>query len=150
MNLKNYTSSVSVTNSINKIEHRLVSAGATHIVKLYDDEQTLTGITFQIAVGDNPLLFKLPAKAESVFNVLWGEVRRPRPETKKNVQQQAARTAWKLLSDWVDIQISLIKIEQVEMLEVFLPYCWDPSTDKTYFDKLKESKFKALAQYTES
>ena len=126
MNLKNYTSSVSVVNSINKIEHRLVSAGATHIAKVYDDEKNVKGITFQIPVNDKSLIFKLPAKSESVFNVLWGEVRRPRPETKENIQQQAARTAWKLLSDWVDIQISLIKIQQVELLEVFLPYCWDP------------------------
>ena len=126
MNLKNYTSSVSVVNSINKIEHRLVSAGATHIAKVYDDEKNVKGITFQIPVNDKPLIFKLPAKSESVFNVLWGGVRRPRPETKENIQQQAARTAWKLLSDWVDIQISLIKIQQVELLEVFLPYCWDP------------------------
>ena len=130
MNLKNYTSSVSVVNSINKIEHRLVSAGATHIAKVYDDEKNVKGITFQIPVNDKSLIFKLPAKSESVFNVLWGEVRRPRPETKENIQQQAARTAWKLLSDWVDIQISLIKIQQVELLEVFFPYCWDPQKIK--------------------
>lgn len=147
MNLKNYTSSVSVVNSINKIEHRLVSAGATHIAKVYDDEKNVKGITFQIPVNDKSLIFKLPAKSESVFNVLWGGVRRPRPETKENIQQQAARTAWKLLSDWVDIQISLIKIQQVELLEVFLPYCWDPATDKTYFDRLRENKFQSLAQY---
>ena len=110
----------------NKIEHRLVSAGATHIAKVYDDEKNVKGITFQIPVNDKSLIFKLPAKSESVFNVLWGGVRRPRPETKENIQQQAARTAWKLLSEWVDIQISLIKIQQVELLEVFLPYCWDP------------------------
>jgi len=146
MNLKNYSSSVSVVSSINKIEHRLVFAGATHIAKLYDEEKNVKGITFQIPVNNKPLLFKLPAKTESVFNVLWGEVRRPRPETRKNIQLQASRTAWKILSDWVDIQISLIKIEQVELLEVFLPYCWDPSTDKTYFDKLKEGNFKALSQ----
>ena len=119
MNLKNYTSSVSVVNSINKIEHRLVSAGATHIAKVYDDEKNVKGITFQIPVNDKPLIFKLPAKSESVFNVLWGGVRRPRPETKENIQQQAARTAWKLLSEWVDIQISLIKIQQVELWKYF-------------------------------
>ena len=44
MNLKNYTSSVSVVNSINKIEHRLVSAGATHIAKVYDDEKSAESI----------------------------------------------------------------------------------------------------------
>jgi len=147
MNLKNYTSSVSVVSSINKIEHRLVSAGATHIAKVYDDDKNVKGITFQIPVNDKPLLFKLPASSESVFNVLWKEVRRPRPDTRKNIQQQADRTAWKLLSDWVDIQISFIRMEQVEFLEVFLSYCWDPVTDKTYFDKIRENKFQALAQY---
>lgn len=39
MNLKNYTSSVPVINSIAKIEHRLAQAGATHIAKEYDRER---------------------------------------------------------------------------------------------------------------
>lgn len=146
MNLKNYTSSVPVVNSINKIEHRLVSAGATHIVKMYDYNERPTGISFQINVNDLPHVFKLPAKVEKVFEVLWKEVRRPRPGTKKNVEMQAQRTAWKLLSDWVEVQVSLLKIEQIELFEAFLPYHYDIQHDQTLYQKIKAGGFKQLNQ----
>jgi len=143
MQIKNYTSSVSVINSINLIENRLVSAGATHIGKVYDKER-VKGITFQIPVNGIPILFKLPTKSEAVFKVLWKEVRKPRPETKKNIELQSERTAWKILADWVDIQITMITLEQAEFIEVFLPYAFDGVTNKTFFEKMKESQYKLL------
>ena len=147
MNIKNYTSTVPADRSVTMIEHRLVGAGATHIVKLYNEEtKRLIGITFQIKVNNVPLTFKLPAKTESVFNVLWAEVRRPTPSTKKNVEDQAERTAWKILADWVDIQISMIKLEQAEFIEVFLPYSYDIVKDQTLFEKFKANNFKQLTQ----
>lgn len=49
-----------------------------------------------------------------------------------------------LLSDWVHIQISLIELQQVEMMEVFLPYVYDGNTDKTLFDKFRDSGYRLL------
>lgn len=145
MNIKNHTSGVPSDRSVNLIEHRLIGAGATHIAKIYDGEpKRLKGITFQIPLNGVPLLFKLPAKTESVFKVLWAEVRRPQPNTKKNIEDQAERTAWKILADWVDIQISMIKLDQAEFIEVFLPYSYDPRKDQTLFEKFKENNFKQL------
>lgn len=90
MNLKNYTSSVSVINSISKIEHRLACAGATHIAKIYEEGGTgrPIGMIFQINSNGVPMNFKLPAKTESVFKILWQEIRKPRPETKANIKAQ--------------------------------------------------------------
>jgi hypothetical protein len=46
MNIKNYTSSVPIGNSISKIEHRLAQAGATHISKSYEEGKPI-GMMFQ-------------------------------------------------------------------------------------------------------
>lgn len=145
MNIKNYTSTVSADRSVNLIEHRLIGVGATHIAKVYEGEpKRLKGITFQIPVNGIPLLFKLPAKTDLVFKVLWAEVRKPRPSTKQTIEEQAERTAWKILADWVDVQISMIKLEQAEFIEVFLPYSYDPKKDQTLFERFKENNFKQL------
>jgi hypothetical protein len=32
------------------------------------------------------------------------------------------RVAWRILRDWVDIQIALVEVDIVQMQEVFLPY----------------------------
>ena len=145
MNIKNYTSSVPVINSIGKIEFRLAQAGATHIAKSYEREKP-TGMIFQIPVNNTPLTFKLPAKIEKVRDYLINQRNKPpKPEARKTIELQAERTAWKILADWIDIQVSLIQLDQAEPAEVFLPYSYNPATDQTLFEIVKSSGFKLLS-----
>lgn len=144
MNLKNYTSSVPVLNSISRIEHRLAQAGAPHIAKSYEGDRP-TGMIFQIPFNNIPMTFKLPAKADNVFNYLVKQRARP-PKTSAlaPIKAQADRTAWKILSDWIDIQISMIEVEQTESIEMFLAYSYDPDSNLTLFEKIKQNGFKQL------
>lgn len=143
MNLKNYTSNVPAGNSMAKIERCIVQAGATDISKKYE-QNVCMAITFRMLVNNNPVFFQLPAKVEACFDVLWKEVKRPRPDTKRLIREQAERTAWKIVCDWVEVQLSMIMLEQADALEVFLPYVYDPATDTTFYNKLKSGGFKAL------
>jgi len=101
---------------------------------------------FQITHNNVPLTFKLPAKSESVFNVLYNSVKRPRPSTKENIRMQSDRTAWKILSDWIDIQVTMIQLEQAEFTEVFLPYFYDQKSNKTLFEKVAANEIRLLNQ----
>jgi hypothetical protein len=143
MNLKNYTSEVPAITSMGRIEKNLVEAGATDISKKYESGVCIA-IRFRMLVNQIPLFFELPAKVDACFKVLWAEVKRPQPDTKARTLQQAERTAWKIISDWVDIQLSMIKLEQAELLQIFLPYVFDPVKEKTFYSQMKEGGFKAL------
>lgn len=143
MNLKNYTSEVPATTSMGKIETALVQAGATDISKNYKDG-VCVAVRFRMVVNNMPLFFELPARVDNCYRVLYAEIKRPRPDTKEKVRKQAERTAWKIISDWVLVQISMIMLEQAEPLQVFLPYAWNPVTEETYYTKLKAGGFKAL------
>lgn len=143
MNLKNYTSTTPAGVSMAKIEKCLVTAGATNISKAYE-QNVCTAITFRMMVNQTPLFFQLPAKVEGCFEVFWKEVKRPKPDTKQRIREQAERTAWKIICDWVEVQLSMIMLEQAEALEVFLPYVYNPKTDQTFYGQLKEGGFKAL------
>lgn len=143
MNLKNYTSEVPAHRSMSTIEKNLVDAGATDISKKYE-EGICRAITFRMLINQQPLFFKLPAQVDACFKVMWAEVKRPRPETKGNVIRQSEMTAWKIVCDWVEVQLSMIRLDQCEALQVFLPYVYDPSSDQTFYDKLKGTGFKAL------
>jgi hypothetical protein len=141
MNLKNYSSSVPMINSIARIEHRLAQAGATHIAKSYDKERPI-GMIFQIPINEIPLTFKLPAKAEKVLDFMIKQKSRPPKKTQlENMRMQADRTAWKILADMVDIQVSNIQIDQTEPTEAFLSYLYDGNKDQTLFEKMKEASF---------
>lgn len=143
MNLKNYTSEVPAMTSMGRTERTLVDAGATDISKKYEDGVCIA-IRFRMPVNGIPLFFELPAKVDACYKVLWGEVKRPTPDTKKRISAQAERTAWKIISDWVEIQMSMIKLDQAEPLQMFLPFVWNPATEQTFYNSLKSTGFKQL------
>ena len=141
--IKNYTSSVPSSRSVQHIEDKLVQHGAKNILKLYEDKK-LVGIAFIMDLNGQDLPFRLPARIYNVEKMLRSKIKRPRSGTLKNIAQQAERTAWKLLSDWVDIQVSLVDLQQVKFLEIFLPYVYDHLKEETYFEKLEKTNFKHL------
>ena len=146
-NIKNYTSIISADKSISKIERLLVEFGATNINKSYNFEtKKLDNISFLINIDgiSNTVAFKIPARVDRVFDVLWKKVRMPKPTTKSNILEQAERTAWKIVCDWVEIQISMIRLEQAEFIQVFLPYTYNMETNKTLFETIKDGGYKQI------
>jgi len=136
--IKNYTSSVSVSKSISEIEELLSQAGADMIVKQYGDDgqgnRFVMGFTFTIKDGELHQMFRLPANTREFAASLLAEKKRPRKSTAAKVNEQAERTAWKVLKEWVQIQLTLIRVHQVHPFQVFMGYLYDPKTKNTLFD----------------
>lgn len=145
MNLKNYTSETPAINSMGKIERSLVEAGATHISKEYKDG-VCVAFYFQLIVNNKQISFRLPARVEECFKVMYAEYKRPQADTKTKVRSQAERTAWKIVCDWVDVQLSMIRLEQVEPLQIFLPYAYDFKSGQTFYERIQDGGFKLLGQ----
>lgn len=82
INIKNYTSTVPATTSINKIEKLLVGAGARNIMKRYDDEGLTEGIAFILPMNGKQLTFDLKANMVAVYDRLYAEYIRPTEKTK--------------------------------------------------------------------
>jgi len=150
MNIRNYTSGIGVETTIARIEAKLAAAGATGIMKLYDDNKQVSSLAFETNLGGKKYAIKVPANVNACFEALWKEHclhhSRPRESTKETLRDQAARTAWKLVQDWIDVQISMIVMKQAEFLEVFMPYVWDG--ERTHFQIVMDNKFKALPEKT--
>lgn len=144
MPLKNYTSQVPASTSISWIEGKLARSGATQILKEIDIEGRVKGIAFMVSVNGFSMAFRLPAQVEACEKVLKSEVRRPKPDTFKRIVKQAERTAWKIVADWVDAQMAMIELSQVEFLQVFLPYMYSPSQKKTFYELSKEKGLQKL------
>lgn len=132
--------------SIHHIESKLVAHGAKDIMKRYSLEGKLESICFIIILNGNSMSFKLPAKIDACYKILSSKIKQPRHGTNEKILEQAARTAWKIVSDWVDIEMSMIELQQKEFLEVFLSYVYNPLKQQTFYESLKESKFLALTK----
>ena len=149
MNLKNYTSNIPAHTTISYIEAYLAQCGVTGISKQYDGGIP-TALFFHVEIPGNRFTIRLPAKIDEVQEFFWNEyvtaTRRPR-KTKEDFRDQALRTAWKIQQDWVQVQMSLIKLKQVDFLEVFMGFLWDGK--QSYYKSIEASKFKQLPQSTQ-
>lgn len=145
MNIKNYTSSVSADQSITQIERVLVKMGARNIAKEYDGFGKVDAILFSIPRGESVVPIKLPARRAAIKKVLLSQYKRtPSKVQEENATQQADRTAWRNVKDWVEIQATMIELDQVEILEVFMPYIYNLAEKKTVFEIAKDTNFRKL------
>lgn len=144
MNIKNYTSSVAADKSILDIERILIAMGARNIAKEYDGFGKVDAISFSIPRGDGVVPFKLPAKREAIKKLFLKQYRRPSRTHEEQCSAQADRTAWKNMKEWVELQATMIKLEQVEFMEVFMPYIYSMQRGKTVYELAKENSFQKL------
>jgi hypothetical protein len=143
MNIKNYTSVVPAMNSSAAIEALLVEAGATSVSKWYEEKQ-LGGFLFQLPIGGVPMVFRLPAKVELVYQAMLKKARNPDATKRASIRAQAQRTAWRTLHEWVQIQVTMILLEQIDPLQVFLSYHYDETTGRTFYDQVRSGSVKLL------
>lgn len=137
--IRNRTSSVPVVQTIAKIETLLVLMGATDIMKSYQDKE-LTGISFRVVRHNQTFPFRLPVKVKDYARVMFTQEYDKLTTVK---QEQAQRTAWKCIQEWVELQYNMIEMKQADPVEIFLPYYWtDQNT--TLYDKLQQTNFRLL------
>lgn len=124
--VKNYTTSVSAAKSISEIEEILLEAGVTDFMKRADaSTRRYIEVMFQIQTADGAVSYRLPVRMGNVATMLADQYNREHSRTKRAplfFQDQAYDTAWRILRDWVDAQVELIRIGMVRVEEVFLPY----------------------------
>lgn len=139
--LKNYKSNT--PNTFDRIQKCLVAHGAKKLLFEYDNQGRIIALSFALDLAGQEHGFTLPARVENVERIFsnqkidkWGY--------KKDLtvadKDQAYRTAWANIRDWVEAQMALIETEQVKFEEVFLPYMQD-GTGKTLFERMQDDKF---------
>lgn len=138
MAILNYTTTIDTFKTVSEIEYILMKHGAKSIMKKYEGE-SVTGLSFLIDTGAQQIPVRLPAKIDACLAVLKKEKRENPRKQIKDTRQQAERVAWRILKDWVEVQMALLDIEMVKFEEIFLPYI--EVQGQTVFEKLEEKQF---------
>lgn len=119
MPLLNYTTTVPAQRTIGGVQAILVEAGARQIMTTYNDTGTPVGIAFAVETGYGLRHFTVPVNAEAVHAVL----RRDRDVPPRySTPEQAERVAWRIVKDWLEAQLAIIRTQMVTLDQVMLPY----------------------------
>lgn len=140
INLKNYTTEVPASRSIDNIERLLMQFGASHIMKEIENG-SVVAISFRINVNKMPVAIKLPAKVKNID--AWLKQKKPSMQP-KNRGEHAACIAWKQQYELLFLQLSMVEMDQMELLEALLPNAYDIKNNETFYEKTKKQNFQPL------
>jgi hypothetical protein len=135
------TTEVPVEKTVAEIQMMLGKAGAQAIMVEFNST-TPVAVSFRIQTEYGLMTFQLPARIESVAKVRE-DARKQRVRNRTEFDAQSARTAWRIVKDWVQAQLALIQLGQATLVQVFLSYAQDAS-GKTLYESLAERRFAGL------
>jgi len=139
MPLLNYTTQIDADKTASEIARMLSMAGANAVLTEYNEEESyVKSISFNLKLNDQNVSFRLPCDWKPVLEILENDSKVVR---RLVTQEQAVRVAWRIVKDWVEAQLAIIKTKIVKTEEVFLPYAITKD-GQTMFEKLeKDPKF---------
>jgi hypothetical protein len=137
MPILNYTTTVATNRTVDEITKRLVAHGVTHIMTKYDATRQPSGIDFVVTTNFGERMFRLPANISGVETVLKNEAKRRRIPPRLACKEQAQRVAWRILKNWIEVQLALIECGLSTVDEVLLPYLVT-NKDQTLYQVMQE------------
>ena len=122
MPIKNYTTKISAAESVDQIQALLRKKGARRVLVDYDASGTPQAIAFEVEFAPvaGPVFrlpFRLRARPEGVERLL-GKV----TDRRYRGRAQAERVAWRLVYNWIDVQLAFVEAGQAEMAELLLGF----------------------------
>ena len=139
--LLNYTTEIAAEKSVSEIQRRLAQAGVSQVMHGYDAQGNLTELSFRIKTQFGEMSFRMPANIEAVQAILQRQFKSGR--SRFTTKEHAAKVAWRILKDWVEAQLALLRTGQVTVEQVFLAYAQNDE-GKTMYEALVERKFAGM------
>ena len=131
MAILNYTTKIDAWKTVNEVQQILSKHNVSHF-SIKNEGSFPVALSFTISFKEQPLNFLLPCNHEGVLRCLKRD--KKVPNSSKN-SDQALRTSWRIVKDWVEAQMAIVEAELAPIQEVFLPYLVN-SMGETLADKM--------------
>lgn len=121
--LKNFTTIVPASQTISEIQELLSGYEVSAMMTEYDGRQ-VSAVSFKMDVAGKQMAFRLPCNWRGVLEVFHRQGITPSllKHKDKSLENQAIRTAWRIVLNWIEAQLALVEVNMVTIPQVFLPY----------------------------
>jgi hypothetical protein len=124
MALLNYTTKIEPEQTIGEIQRMLSRYNVAAMMTEYDGPN-VAAVSFKLSIEGKMVAFKLPCNWRSVDAIIRSDSRARRNIRLKpgeTIDNQAIRTAWRVIKDWIEAQLALVEIDMATIPQIFLPY----------------------------
>lgn len=140
MKIRNYTTTKTVSQTIQDIQKVLIANGAKNISIEYDDG-IAEAVIFSVNTPNGIRGIKLPCEWVKMRTALReaaikNEIRIP----KGDLFDYSKRVAWRQIYHWIDAQLALMATQMVKLEQIFLPYMVNRS-GKTFFEVIENNGY---------
>jgi excinuclease UvrABC nuclease subunit len=139
--LLNFTTEIAAEKTVGEIQRKLAQAGASQILHGYDHDGNLNELSFRIETQFGVMAFRLPANVEAVQAILQRQFKSGR--SRFTSREHATKVAWRILKDWMEAQMALLRTGQVTIEQAFLAYAQN-AKGQTIYETLVEKRFAGM------
>jgi hypothetical protein len=147
--LKNYTTNKDCNRTIAEIERTLAGIGAKKVLKEYDKQQNVSSLQFIININDRDVPIKLPARVDRVPSALRHIINNEKVTSSQRSllrramsdPSRAANIGWRIIQDWLEAQVAVMQLDQINMMEALLPFTVWTKDGSTLYELLEQSNF---------
>lgn len=120
MPIANYSTSIDVAKTYGEIVTILTRVKARAVMSEYSESGQMTHVSFRIqGKGDDIISYRLPANVDGVLYAMQQDKKVPNSNC---TFDQAERTAWRILKDWIRAQMAIYEAGIASMEQLFLPH----------------------------
>lgn len=137
MGLLKYTTTIPVPKTTSAIFELLRAQDADAIMLTYNEHREPNGISFTLRTAQGGLSFKMSVDTDRVKQLLIAQYRQRKVPVAAVREGQPQRVAWRIVLDWLEVQVALIQIGLVTLEQVMLPYAV-AQDGRTVFDVVQD------------
>ena len=148
--LKNYTTNKNYIRTIGEIEQVLAGIGAKMIMKDYDEFGAVKALSFVIPFKGRDIPIRLPARVDRIPGALRHHFNNNKDlsSSQKSLIKKAMTNVdhgrnigWRIIQDWLEAQIAIMQLDQINMLEALLPFTTWNKNGETLYELLERNDF---------
>lgn len=132
MAILNYTTKIDAWKTVNEVQQIMSKHNVSHF-SIKNEGSWPVALSFTINHLGQPLNFLLPCNHEGVLECMKRD--RKIPKSSKTMEQ-ALRTSWRIIKDWVEAQLAIVDAEIMPIQEVFMSRLIISSSGETLSDRL--------------
>lgn len=131
MPIKNYTTTITPHRSVEQVQELLRKKGARRVMVEYDAQGMPQAVTFECELQQaTGAALRIPFRIQARVEAMQRCLKKDAPPRFQGLQQ-AERVAWRLVRDWIDVQLAFIEAGQAEMAELLLGFALSAEKDDT-------------------